>query len=321
MGGLLYPKDMRKPIGLILLVFTVAALGAWAAEEKEAAKQYVRFESGRELLISGVREEGEWMIFELADGGELGVEKVRIQKVGDAGADGVVFVIGPMDMLERTGAAARGAGHTGPGPPGDSRRDSRTEATDGGFQQGAPGGIGGVARKELGEAESSSSESKLPLSDEESEEEKEKEKEPPEDPIKGFILSVSAPELASTGETFMVEVIALGVQDLGHIGFYVRYPETLLMGIPEPQDGGFLTSDGEQASFMASVRQDKGLVIVGVSRYSKTVGVSGSGAVMRMSFRTLAPGNVTLSLTNVSAKTAARIDLPISVVSASISIE
>jgi hypothetical protein len=304
---------MRKPIGLVVLVFAATALGAWAAEAK-AAKRYVRFESGHELLISDVREEGEWMIFELADGGELGVQKSRIQKVGETGADGMVFVIGPMEMLERTGAAAtRGSGHAAQGSPGDSQ--TAATARD---SWGALGGVGGVVQKAPGEAEPSSSESKLPLSDEESEEEKEEQ--PPEAPKMGFILSMGAPEFASTGQSFMAEVVALGVQDLGHVGFYVRYPETLLMGVTA-EDGGFLTSDGEQASFQVRVRQDKGLVIVGISRYSKTVGVSGSGTVLRMTFRALAPGDATLSFTNVSAKTAARANLPVSVVSASISID
>jgi hypothetical protein len=258
------------------------------------------------------------MIFELADGGELGVQKSRIQKVGETGADGVVFVIGPMEMLERTGAAAtRGAGHAAQGSPGDSPRDSQTAATARG-SWGALGGVGGVVQKAPGEAEPSSSESKLPPLDEESEEEKEEQL--PEAPKTGFILSLGAPEFASTGQSFMAEVVALGAQDLGHVGFYVHYPAALLMGV-SVQDGGFLSSDGEQASFQARIRQDKELVIVGVSRYSKTVGVSGSGTVLRIEFRALAPGDATLSFTNVSAKTAARANLPVSLVSASISID
>jgi hypothetical protein len=304
---------MRKAVGLVVLVFAATALGAWAAEEK-TAKRYVRFESGHELLISGVREEGEWMIFELADGGELGIEKARVQKVGEAGADGVVFVIGPMDMLKRTGAAAaRGAGHAAQGSPGDSTRDPRT---GGGLQQGSLGGAGGVDQKEPGETEPSSPESKLPSSDEE------KEEQPPEAPKTGFVLSMGAPELASTGQSFMVEVVALGVQDLGYIGFYISYPAALLMSADKlVQDGGFMSSDGKQASFHAKVKQAKGLVIVGIARFSKTVGVNGSGTVMRITFRALAPGDATLSFMNVNAKTAARANLPVSVVSASISID
>ncbi|UCF80391.1 MAG: hypothetical protein JSV08_07730 [Acidobacteriota bacterium] len=300
---------MRKPVGLALLVFAATALGAWA-EEAKAAKQYVRFESGHELLISDVREEGEWMIFELAVGGEIGVEKARIQKVGVA--DGEVFVVGPMEMLERTGAAAaRGTGHAAHGSPADSTRDSRTETTAGGLRQGAIGGVGGAGQKEPGEAEPSSSKSKLPLSDEEKEEQ----------PRTGFILSLGAPETVSAGQSFIVEVVALGVRDLGYVGFYVNYPTALLEGVTV-QDGGFMSSDGEQASFQAKVRQDKGLVIVGVSRFSKTVGVNGSGTVMRIEFRALAPGDATLSFTNVSAKTAARASLPVTlVVPASVSIE
>jgi general secretion pathway protein D len=313
---------MRKPVCLVLLVFAAAALGAWAAEAKaetkaeakeEAAKRYVRFESGHELLISDVREEGEWMIFELADGGEVGVQKSRVQKVGKA--DGVVFVIGPMDMLERTGAAAaRGAGHGGQvSPPGDSQRDPQTTATARG-SLGTLGGVGGAVQQEPGEAGPSSSESKLPSS------EKEKEEQTPEALKKGFILSMGAPEFASTGQSFTAEVVALGAQDLGYVGFYVSYPADLLEGV-SVQDGGFLTSDGEQASFQVRIRQDKGLVIVGIARFSKTVGVSGSGTVLHITFRALAPGSAILSLTNVSAKTAARANLPVSVLSASVSID
>jgi hypothetical protein len=112
----------------------------------------------------------------------------------------------------------------------------------------------------------------------------------------GTVIRIE-PELKtvkSVDETFTVQVKIDNGSDVFAVPFGIKYnPDALeAMGLHE---GSYLKKDGGQTTFLTSTDKDKGKISVGLTRLGRIGGVSGSGTLMSVTFKTLKRGTAFLS--------------------------
>lgn len=103
------------------------------------------------------------------------------------------------------------------------------------------------------------------------------------------------------GEEFSLDVSVNGISDLYASPFYLTYNPKLLKFI-SAKEGSFLGQDGNSTTFLFSNDANRGRVIVGLTRLGQVKGVSGSGSLMRVDFKAIEAGNVSIGFDNGSAK-------------------
>ena len=72
--------------------------------------------------------------------------------------------------------------------------------------------------------------------------------------------------------------------------------------VEELQQGQFLSGGNQEIALVQQVMQKQGQAIVSATRQPNTPGVSGSGTLMGVVVKALAPGTSTLSIVQVNAK-------------------
>lgn len=280
----------------LVLVFTVVLLGPpWtpASPPDSATLQIVRFEHGGELAITSWEEKDGWVTFLLATGGEIGVEKDRVEKVETV--DGSVhFVIRRNSPLPSPSpGAATGSSGGGPGRP------AAAGGGHGGGSSTATGGGGYFAGSGSGtSAASESSQVVTPDSGEDAVNEKPGGDSGTADSPSlpgSAALTLVMPGTLQAGQEFSVDLVMGDSRDVGHINFYLLYPVAFLEFL-SVENGGYMQKDGKQAIFMFNPQPGQGTVVVGLSRYGFDPGLSGSGTVLRARFRATAPGQGSLVL-------------------------
>ena len=70
----------------------------------------------------------------------------------------------------------------------------------------------------------------------------------------------------------------------------------------EARQGGFLTGRTQEIAIVQQVIQDKGQAIISATRQPNTRGVNGSGTLLGIVVKALAPGSSNLSVVQVNAK-------------------
>jgi len=76
-----------------------------------------------------------------------------------------------------------------------------------------------------------------------------------------------------------------------------------VISVEEVQHGGFLSGGGSQVIAIPwQVLKDKGQAIISATRPPSTPGVSGSGTLIGIVVKALAPGSTNLSIVQVNAK-------------------
>jgi len=83
--------------------------------------------------------------------------------------------------------------------------------------------------------------------------------------------------------------------DLASTPMLIRFdPKILQLG--DVVRGNLLASDGQQVAFSKNVLNDTGEATVNVSRFPTTGGVSGSGTIVTLVFRAIAPGDTVVTV-------------------------
>ena len=77
---------------------------------------------------------------------------------------------------------------------------------------------------------------------------------------------------------------------------------TLAISVEEVQHGGFLSGGTQEIAIVHQVFKEKGQAIVSATRRPNTPGVSGSGTLIGIVVKALAPGSSNLSIVQVNAK-------------------
>jgi general secretion pathway protein D len=103
------------------------------------------------------------------------------------------------------------------------------------------------------------------------------------------------------GQTATLGVVVENVSDLFSIPFLLQYNPAVI-SVEEVQHGGFLQGGGQEIAIAQRVDKDRGQAIISATRQPNSVGVSGTGTIMGIVVKALAPGTSSLSIVQVNAK-------------------
>src|SRR5207237_9098387 len=92
-----------------------------------------------------------------------------------------------------------------------------------------------------------------------------------------------------------------------HVSHLVSTTEVLqyipaVVSVEEVQHGGFLSGGTQEIAIVQQVFKEKGQAIISATRRPNTPGVSGSGTLIGIVVKALAPGSSNLSIVQVNAK-------------------
>jgi general secretion pathway protein D len=104
-----------------------------------------------------------------------------------------------------------------------------------------------------------------------------------------------------TGETTTIGVTVQNVQDLYSIPMLVQFNPAVI-SIEDVRQGGFLSGGTQDVAIVERVDKERGQAIISATRMPNTPGVSGSGTLVGIVVKGLAPGNSQLSIVQVNAK-------------------
>jgi general secretion pathway protein D len=103
------------------------------------------------------------------------------------------------------------------------------------------------------------------------------------------------------GQEATVAIVVDNVTDLYSIPFLLQYnPATI--SVEEVKQGGFLQSGNQVIGIVSRIDKDRGQAIISATREPNTPGVNGTGTLMAIVIKALAPGNANLSIVQVNAK-------------------
>jgi general secretion pathway protein D len=103
------------------------------------------------------------------------------------------------------------------------------------------------------------------------------------------------------GETSTIGVIVQNVQDLYSIPMLLQFNPAVI-SIEDVRQGGFLSGGTQDVAIVERVDKERGQAIISATRMPNTPGVSGSGTLVGIVVKGLAPGNSQLSIVQVNAK-------------------
>jgi general secretion pathway protein D len=103
------------------------------------------------------------------------------------------------------------------------------------------------------------------------------------------------------GQTATIGVVVENVNDLFSIPMLLQYNPAVI-SIEEVRHGGFLSGGTQEIAIVSQSFKDKGQSIISATRNQNTPGVSGSGTLIGIVVKALAPGSSNLSIVQVNAK-------------------
>ena len=103
------------------------------------------------------------------------------------------------------------------------------------------------------------------------------------------------------GQTATIGVVVENVSDLFSIPLLLQFNPAVI-SVEEVQHGGFLSGGTQEIAIVQQVFKEKGQAIISATRRPNTPGVSGSGTLIGIVVKALAPGSSNLSIVQVNAK-------------------
>jgi len=113
------------------------------------------------------------------------------------------------------------------------------------------------------------------------------------------------------GDTATIGLEVQNVQDLFSIPLLVQYNPAVIQ-IDDVRNGGFLSGGTQDIAIVHNVDQQHGQAIISATRQPGTPGVSGSGTLLGLVIRAVAPGNSSVQIVQVNARDSQQRDLPLS---------
>jgi hypothetical protein len=110
------------------------------------------------------------------------------------------------------------------------------------------------------------------------------------------------------GETKTVGIVVDNVNDLYSIPLLLQYNQAVVSiedvqhAAGEGGHGGFLSGGTQEIAVVSRVDKEHGQAIISATRQPNTPGVSGSGTLMGIVVKGIAPGTSNLSIVQVNAK-------------------
>jgi general secretion pathway protein D len=112
------------------------------------------------------------------------------------------------------------------------------------------------------------------------------------------------------GQTATIGVVVESVNDLFSIPMLLQY-NPAVVSVEEVRQGGFLSGGTQEIAIVQEVIKDKGQAIISATRQPNTPGVSGSGTLLGIVVKALAPGSSNLSIMQVNAKDSHQKPIPL----------
>jgi general secretion pathway protein D len=103
------------------------------------------------------------------------------------------------------------------------------------------------------------------------------------------------------GQTATVGVVVENVNDLFSIPMLLQY-NPAVVSVEEVKHGGFLSGGTQDIAIVQRVDKEHGQAIISATRQPNTPGVNGSGTLIGIVIKALAPGSSNLSIVQVNAK-------------------
>jgi general secretion pathway protein D len=114
----------------------------------------------------------------------------------------------------------------------------------------------------------------------------------------------------SPGQTYTVGVAVDNVSDLFSIPIMIQYNPAVI-SIEEARHGSFLSGGTQEIAVVQRVDKEHGQAIISATRQPNTPGVSGSGTLLGIVIKAVAPGNSNLSIVQVNAKDSQQKSIPL----------
>jgi general secretion pathway protein D len=104
-----------------------------------------------------------------------------------------------------------------------------------------------------------------------------------------------------TGQTATVGIVVENVSDLFSIPLLLQYNPAVI-SVEEVQHGGFLSGGTQEIAIVHREDKEHGQAIISATRQPNTPGVNGSGTLLGIVIKAVAPGSSNLSIVQVNAK-------------------
>jgi general secretion pathway protein D len=112
------------------------------------------------------------------------------------------------------------------------------------------------------------------------------------------------------GQTTTVGIVVDNVNDLFSIPLLLQY-NPAVVSIEEVQHGGFLSGGTQEIAIVSRVDKEHGQAIISATRQPNTAGVNGTGTLMGIVVKGIAPGSSNLSIVQVNAKDSQQKPIPL----------
>jgi general secretion pathway protein D len=119
------------------------------------------------------------------------------------------------------------------------------------------------------------------------------------------------------GETKTVAVVVENVSDLFSIPMLLQYNPAVVSieefqhAVSEGQHGGFLSGGTQEIAIVSNINKEKGQAVISATRQPNTLGVSGSGTLLAIVIKGIAPGSSNLSIVQQNAKDSQQRPIPL----------
>ncbi|HKW57047.1 MAG TPA: hypothetical protein VJN42_06780 [Candidatus Acidoferrum sp.] len=119
------------------------------------------------------------------------------------------------------------------------------------------------------------------------------------------------------GETKTIGVVVENVNDLFSIPMLLQFnPAVISIGdiqhaLGEGQHGGFLSGGTQEIAIVSNTNNEKGQSIISATRQPNTLGVSGSGTLLGIVIKGVAPGSSAISIVQQNAKDSQQRPIPL----------
>ncbi|HUL33890.1 MAG TPA: type II and III secretion system protein [Candidatus Eisenbacteria bacterium] len=113
----------------------------------------------------------------------------------------------------------------------------------------------------------------------------------------------------SPGQTATIGVVVQNVTDLFSVPMLLQYNPAII-SVEEVRHGGFLTGGSQEIALVQRVDKEHGQAIISATRQPNTPGVNGTGTLLGVVVKALAPGTTNLSIVQINAKDSQQKPIP-----------
>jgi general secretion pathway protein D len=112
-------------------------------------------------------------------------------------------------------------------------------------------------------------------------------------------------------------VVVESVNDLFSIPMLLQYNPAVISveefqhAVGDGQHGGFLSGGTQEIAIVSNINKEKGQAVISATRQPNTAGVSGSGTLLAIVIKGIAPGASNLSIVQQNAKDSQQRPIPL----------